>query len=154
MGLQRVFAQSHKKSMDICCKVIGHDWWSAEKVVSYAWTSSLPPSWQGDKKLVQSMGAPFPGFASILIENGGCAHRKFMQSESEVAQSYPTLCDPIDCSLPGSTIHGIFQARILEWVAISFSRRSSRSRDWTRVSHIVGRHFTVWATREVHYYVH
>ena len=44
------------------------------------------------------------------------AHKK----ESEVAQSYPTLCDPMDCSLPGSSIHGIFQARILEWVAISF----------------------------------
>ena len=51
------------------------------------------------------------------------------ESESVVAQSRPTLCDPMDCSLPGSTIHGIFQARILEWVAISFSRRSSRPRD-------------------------
>ena len=40
---------------------------------------------------------------------------------SEVAQSCLTLCDPIDCSLPGSSIHGIFQARVLEWVAISFS---------------------------------
>ena len=51
---------------------------------------------------------------------------------SEFAQSSPTLCDPMDCSsLPGSSIHGIFQARILEWVAISFSRRSSRPRDWT-----------------------
>ena len=69
--------------------------------------------------------------------------------ESEVAQSCPTLCDPMDCSLPGSSIHGIFQARILEWVAISFSRRSSRPRDWTWISCIVGRCFTVWATREV-----
>ena len=53
------------------------------------------------------------------------------------------------CSLPGSSIHGIFQARILEWVTISFSRRSSRTRVWTRVSCIVDRRFTVWATREV-----
>ena len=53
------------------------------------------------------------------------------------------LCDPIDCSLPGSSIHGIFQARILEWVAISSSRRSSQPRDQTPVSHIVGRRFTV-----------
>ena len=45
--------------------------------------------------------------------------------ESEVAQSCPTLCDPMDCSPPGSSVHGIFQARVLEWVAISFSRRSS-----------------------------
>ena len=71
-------------------------------------------------------------------------------TESEVAQSCPTLCNPMDCSLPGSTIHGIFQARILEWVAISFSRRSSQPRDWTQVSHTVGRCFTVWATREVY----
>ena len=49
--------------------------------------------------------------------------------ESEVAQLCQTLCDPMDSSLPGSFIHEIFQARILEWVAISFSRRSSRPRD-------------------------
>ena len=72
-----------------------------------------------------------------------------MKRESDVAQSYPTLCDPMDYSLPGSSVHGIFQTRILERVAISFSRRSSRLRDWTQVSCIVGRCFTVWATREV-----
>ena len=71
-----------------------------------------------------------------------------MKSESEVAQSCPTLCDPMDCSLPGSSIRGILQARVLEWVAISFSRRSSQPRDRTQVSRIAGRHFTVWATRE------
>ena len=69
---------------------------------------------------------------------------------SEVAQLCPALCDPMDCSLPGSFIHGIFQARIMEWVAISFSRRSPQPRDWIRVSHIVGRQFTIWATREVY----
>ena len=61
---------------------------------------------------------------------------------SEVAQSCPTLCDPMDCSLPGFSVHGIFQARVLEWVAISFSRGSSRPRDRTWVSCIAGRHFT------------
>ena len=66
---------------------------------------------------------------------------------SEVAQSCLTLCDPMDCSLPGSSVHGIFQARVLEWGAIAFSR-SSWPRDWTQVSHIVGRRFTMWATRE------
>ena len=60
-------------------------------------------------------------------------------------------CDPMDCSLPGSSVHGIFQARILEWVAISFSRRSSRLRDWTWVFCIVGRRFTIWATRKSTY---
>ena len=45
------------------------------------------------------------------------------ESETEVAQSCPTLRDPMDCSLPGSSAHGIFQARMLEWVAVAFSRR-------------------------------
>ena len=66
---------------------------------------------------------------------------------SEVAQSCPTLCNPMD-SLPGSSVHGILQARILEWVAISFSRGSSWPRDRTQVSCIAGRRFTIWATRE------
>ena len=70
-------------------------------------------------------------------------HSERKKSESEVAQLCPTLCDPMDCSLLGSSIYGIFQARILEWVAISFSRRSSQPRDWTWVSCIVGRCFTV-----------
>ena len=72
------------------------------------------------------------------------------ESESEVAQSCPTLFDPMDGSLPGSSIHGIFQARILEWAAISFSRGSSQPRDRTRVSCIADRRFTVWATRETY----
>ena len=57
-----------------------------------------------------------------------------MRSESEVTQSCLTLWDPVDCSLRGSSIHGIFQSRVLEWVAISFSRGSSQPRDWTWVS--------------------
>ena len=57
----------------------------------------------------------------------------------EVAQSCQTLCNPIDCSLPGSSVHGIFQATVLEWIAISFSRGSSQLRAQTRVSHIVDR---------------
>ena len=48
-----------------------------------------------------------------------------VESESEVTQSCLTLCDPIDCSLPGSSVHGIFQAIVLEWIAISFSKGSS-----------------------------
>ena len=75
---------------------------------------------------------------------------KKVKNETEVAQSCPTLCDPKDFSLPGLSIHGIVQARALEWVAISFYRGSSRPRDWTWVSHIAGRHFTLRATREAH----
>ena len=68
---------------------------------------------------------------------------------TEVAQLCPTLCNPIDCSLPGSSVHGILQAIVLEWIAISFSRGSSQPRTRTRVSRIVDRRFTIWATREV-----
>ena len=69
-----------------------------------------------------------------------------VKSESEVTQSCPTLGDPMDCSPPGSSIHGIFQARVLEWAAISFSRGSSQPRDRTWVSCIAGRGFTIWET--------
>ena len=54
----------------------------------------------------------------------------------------------MDCSLPGSSVHGVLQARILAWVATSFFRVSSWPRDWTWVSLITGRFFTIWATRE------
>ena len=59
------------------------------------------------------------------------------------AQSCLVLCEPMDCRLPGSSAHGIFQARILEWVAISLSKGSSRRRNQTRVSCLAGRFFTM-----------
>ena len=61
---------------------------------------------------------------------------KLLCSVCSVAQSCPTLCDPMDCSPPGFPVHGIFQARILEWVAISFSRGSCQPRDRTHVSYV------------------
>ena len=57
----------------------------------------------------------------------------------------------MDCSPSGSSAHGVFLARILEWVAISFSGRSSWPTDWTQVSSTVGRFFTIWVTRAVHF---
>ena len=71
---------------------------------------------------------------------------KEVEGEGEVAQSCPTLCNLVDCSLPGFSVHGIPQARILEWVTISFSRGSSWPRDWTRVSRIGGRRFNLCTT--------
>ena len=71
--------------------------------------------------------------------------------EGEVDQSCLTLCNPMDCSPPGSSVHGIFQARVLEWIAISFSRGPSWFRNWTRVSRIAGRRFTVGGIREALY---
>jgi len=59
-----------------------------------------------------------------------------------VTHSYPTLCDPLHCSSPGSSVHGISLARILEWIAILFSRGSAWPRDWTWVSCTAGRFFT------------
>ena len=64
-----------------------------------------------------------------------------------VAQSWPNLCNPMDYSLPGSSVHGILQGRILECVATTFSRGSSWPRNWTYVSCIAGRVSTIWATR-------
>ena len=72
-------------------------------------------------------------------------------SEVKVTQLCPILCNPMDDNLPGSSIHGILQARILEWVAVPFSRGSSRPRKRTGVSGVAGGFFTSWATRECLY---
>ena len=63
-------------------------------------------------------------------------YTQYHKSEVEVTQSCLTFCDPMDCSLPGSSVHGIFQARILDWVVISYSRGSSWPRDWTHASYV------------------
>ena len=80
----------------------------------------------------------FPGKSTGV----GC-HRLLQK----VAQSYPILCNSMDCSLPGSSVSGILQAKILEWVAIPFSKGSSKPRDRTQVSPTAGRLFIFWATR-------
>ena len=89
-----------------------------------------------------------------FVNKGPYSQRDGFSSEwvSEVAQSCLTLCNPMDCSLPSSSVHGIFQAIVLEWIAISFSRGSSWTRDQTWVSRIVDRRFTAWATREVQWF--
>ena len=71
-----------------------------------------------------------------------------------VAQLYPTLCNTMDSSLPGYFIHRILQARLLEWVAIPFSRGSSWPRDQIQFSYIASRVFTNWATREAPATIH
>ena len=77
---------------------------------------------------------------STDLRFGGCCYL--------LVKLCPTLlCDPMDCSPPCSSVHRISQARVLGWVAISFSRGSSQPRDRTRVSRIAGRGFTVWVTR-------
>ena len=92
----------------------------------------------------------FPDFSLLFYprqtgsqNNARGMDSKNSQHEHEVAQSCPTLYYPMDYSLPGSSVHGIFQAIVLEWIAISFSRGSSQPRDQTQVSNIIDRRFTV-----------
>ena len=87
-----------------------------------------------------------------IESNSRCRVLSFHESEVKVkvTQSCLTLCKPMDCNLWGFFVHGILQARTLEWVAISFSSRSSPLKDRTWVTCIAGRFFTVWVTREAH----
>ena len=75
-----------------------------------------------------------------------------MKAKVFVAQLCLTLRDPMDWNSPVSSVHGILQARILKWVSTSFFRGSSLPRDWTLVSYIAGRLFTIWATKEACYW--
>ena len=88
-------------------------------------------------------GVAFPGlcsqFSSVIYLICWCCI---------VTKSCQKLCELMDCSLPGSSVHGISQGRILEWVAISFSRVSSQPKLRTQVSCIAGKFFTIWATKE------
>ena len=81
-------------------------------------------------------------------ENGTVLHCYSRWNESVSCSAVSTLWDPMDCSSPGSSVHAILQARILEWVAIPFSSGSSQPRDRTQVSLIAGRFFTLWVTRK------
>ena len=92
---------------------------------------SLPSEWRGK----------YSSSVWVFVEN---------VSVYAFAQSGPTLWDSMDCSPQGSSVHGILLARILEWVAINFSRGSSQPMDWTCISCIAGRVFTIWATRGAH----
>ena len=121
--------------------------------------SSPITSWQIDQETMETV-TDFIFLGSKSTADGDCSHEikrhlflgiKAMTNlkESEVSQLCLTLCNTIDCSLLCSSVHGIFQARILEWVAISFSSGSFQPRDRTQVSHIAGRLLTIWATREI-----
>ena len=91
------------------------------------------------------------GIFPIQGSNPGLPHCRwilYQLSHKGSPQLCPTPCDPMECSPPGSSVRGILQARILEWVAIPFSRGSSQPRDRTWVSCITGGFFTSWATRE------
>ena len=89
-------------------------------------------------------GLLFPSPKLYILPPFFLKHRVLPKSRyqfSSVTQSSLTLCNPMNCSMPGSSVHGIFQTRILEWVAISSSRGSSQPRDRTQVSCTAGRFF-------------
>ena len=113
------------------------DWHAAFHGVTKNWT------WLSDWTETERK----EGFLDFILKQ--LVGKWYLIKWSEVAQLCPTFHDPMDCSLPGNSIHGIFKARVLEWVAISFSRGSSWPRDQTQVSHIVSRCFTIWTTWEV-----
>ena len=131
-------------------------------------STKKPPSNQPTNQLVNQLIRWFP---NLILLDSSCSNLLELDSSLElmvyiclilinntcevlhdfeviVAQLYLTLCDPMDCRLPDTSVHGISQARILEWVAIPFCRWSFWPRDRTWVSCIAGRFFLVWATRE------
>ena len=128
---------------------------SCVRLFAMLWTvASQAPLSMKFSKQEYWRGLPFPSpgdLPHLRIKLGSPALQAdslLSESSLHVAQLYPTLCNPMNCSLPGSSVHGIFQARILAWVANSFSRGSSLHTVRTRVSCIAGRFFTVWATRK------
>ena len=106
-------------------------------------------------------GQHVPQFSAQWMNGGGLSEglkycsviphslQEWCQNSVLGTQSCPTLYEPMDGSPPDSSVHGILQARILEWGAMPFSRRSSPLRGRTQISHIAGRFLTVWATREI-----
>ena len=133
--------------------------WPSVTISDHPWSSDL-------QSVTPSKGSSVPLFCFICLHNSswksGYLFNSFLISASLlwklflkekwkhllVAQWCPALSHPIDCSPPGSSAHGTHQARIVEWVAIPFSRGSSWLRDRTLGSCTVGRFFTIWATRE------
>ena len=131
--------------------VRGRDWLHLRKYMFYSFSGCYPLSPRS------ALLAWIPTFSAVSSAHvpavclGG--HYVFSSVDQSptylvvvlVAQLCPALCDPMDCSPPGSVVHGILQGRVLEWVAIPFSRGSSWPRNWTRVSCITGRFFAIWA---------
>ena len=113
----------------------------------------MSQSWKN--LLSSSLGGHQTKLAISIISSWNCSpdfeltSKKYGNYIVCVTSSCPTLCDPMDWSPPGSSVHGILQARLLEWVAIPFCRGSSWPRDRTWDSCTAGRFFTHWATREV-----
>ena len=96
-------------------------------------------------------GCIFQSFLPVLKKQLSKQYHIIYSCESSSCSVMSDSWQPHHCSLPGSSIHGILQARIPEWLAIPFSRGSSWPRDWTQVSCTAGRFFTIWATKEAQF---
>ena len=132
----------HYYFFTVCIYFPGHSWVQKEKKFWFSYVSTSGGVLA--KYLIM-------GYKVIYMEGCYCRTLKKWKSLSHVwlfATLWTAARDPMDCSLPGSSVHEILQTGILEWVAIPFSRRSSQPRDWTQVFHIAGRCFAIWATRE------
>ena len=112
------------------------------------WQYIAPITWQQPKQIFLNKAFDRNHFEWYFILSAFNYHCYFIHVLSELSQSCPTLCDPMDCSLSGSSVHGIFPARVLEWIAISFSRGPSRPRNQTWVSCIADGCYTMGAIGE------
>ena len=102
-------------------------------------------------KLNPTSSTPLTRLAGILSQpSPGSSHPSFSAHKVLVVQSCPTLYESVDCHAPGSSVHGILSARILELVSMPLSRGSAQTRGQTQISCTAGRFFTIWATREAH----
>ena len=128
----------------------GWDGWMASPTWwTWVWASLVSWWWTGKPGVLQAMGSQrvrHDWEAELCWEKIYSAPLK-VKVKVLVAESHLILCWPMDCSLTGSCAHGIFQARILEWVAMPSSRGSSRPRDRTWASCTADKFFTIWATR-------
>ena len=105
--------------------------------------SPQPPAFQDTHRKINPYRKTFFHLLNDVLASNHLFEQVWSESVSHSVKS--DSCEPMTYSPPGSSVHEILQVRILEWAALSFSRGSSRPRDWTWVSHIAGRFFTVWA---------
>ena len=103
-----------------------------------------------EKKLISGSSTTGKKEVWILLHYTTLSIRSHACVWAQLLQLFPAVCNLMDCSQPGSAVHGILQARILEWITVSFSRGSSPLREWTCISCIAGRFFTHWATWDAH----
>ena len=135
----QIFKLEPFNNMNICSIHIRCEWSCSLPCISDCWCS-----------LNSITSHPVSSLSQWLFLPGSLSASPYMSAAALVWwPSHVNSCDPMDDSPPGSTVHGILLARILEWVAISFSRGSSQPRNQTQVSCIAGRFFTHWAVMEV-----